>query len=73
MQGIGLGRDLKSRHTKHTGGKETNMIVTIEIDTERYDVSVTDKSTGTVWMLESDPEMEGTIITPDTNLDNWIR
>jgi len=45
------------------------MLITIEIDTEKYDVSVIDKATGTVWTLESEPEMDGTVITPDTHVD----
>lgn len=49
------------------------MIVTIEIDTDIYAVSVTDKQTGTVWTLEPEPEMDGRVITPGTNLESWIR
>ena len=49
------------------------MIITIEIDTDLYDVSVKDKSTGTIWTLAPDEEMDGTVITPDTNLDSWFR
>lgn len=41
------------------------MIVTIEIDTKKYDVRVTDKKTGSVWILEPEREMDGTVITPD--------
>ena len=47
------------------------MIVTIEIDTELYDISVTDKQTGTVWTLAPEPEMDGTVITPDTNVYSY--
>lgn len=41
------------------------MIVVIEIDTDKYDVHVTDKVTKTVLMLEPTPKMDGTIITPN--------
>jgi hypothetical protein len=34
------------------------MIVTIEIDTDKYDVRVTDKKTGDVWKLEQGPKMD---------------
>lgn len=44
------------------------MIVTIEIDTEKYDIHVTDKTTGTVWMLEPEPKMDGTVIMPDNGV-----
>jgi hypothetical protein len=49
------------------------MKIIIEIETEKYDISVTDKATGTVWTLEPELEMDGTVITPDNNGDRWIR
>ena len=49
------------------------MIINIEIDTDKYDFYIKDKTTGTEWILAPEPEMDGAVISPDTNADKWIR
>lgn len=40
------------------------MIIKIEIDTDKYDVNLIDKKTKTVWTLQPEPEMDGSVIVP---------